>query len=108
MQQRGRAQGESDGIDLTGGGQGVGDAGGEVGVGLRLVRLGGRAMAEEVDADHGAARVLQEGLPAGVLPGVAERPTPAVDEHHGFRAHERARYLDDLRRTAARPRSRCT
>ena len=99
LQQGGRAEGEADGVDLPVGGQGLADAGGQVGVGLGLVRLGRRAMAEEVDPDHRATGVLQEGLPARSLPGGGERPAPAVDQDHRFGAHG-----PDATELAPRPR----
>ncbi len=99
LQQGGCAEGEPDGVDLPVAGQGLADAGGQVGVGLGLVRLGRGAMAEEVDPDHRAAGVLQEGLPPRSLPGGGERPAPAVDEDHRFRAHG-----PDATELAPRPR----
>ena len=89
LEQRGGAQREPDRVDLPLRGEGVDDAGGQVGVGLGIVRLGRRAVAEQVDADHGAPGVLQERLPPRSLPRGGERPAPAMDEHHRFRAHGR-------------------
>ena len=58
---------------------------GEIVVGLGIVRLRGRAMAEQIDADHRPAGVVEQlGEPAP-LPGRLERATPAVHENHRWR-----------------------
>jgi 5-deoxy-5-amino-3-dehydroquinate synthase len=80
VQQRHRAQGKADRIDWVGG-EGLHDPGAEVVVRLWLVRLGGGAVTQEVDADHvGPADIAEEHVPPGTLPGGGVRATPAVNE----------------------------
>ena len=54
----------------------------EVGVRLGVVRLGCRAVAEQIDADHLPAGVLQQLGEAAALPRGRERSTPTVHEYH--------------------------
>ena len=60
-EQRQRSEREPDRVDRTVGGRidGIGDPGAEVGVGLGCVRLGRRAVTEQVDPDHVRGRRLR-------------------------------------------------
>ncbi len=55
----------------------------EVRVRLGVVRLVVRAVTEQVDSDHRAARVGEEGLPSGLLPCADVASAPSV--HHDDR-----------------------
>ena len=61
------------------------DPGGQVGVRRRLVRLRRGAVTQQVDADHVAAGIGQQGGETAALPRGRERSTPAVHEDHGDR-----------------------
>ena len=80
-QQRQRAEREPDRVDRVVGERGD-DPGGQVGVLRRVVRLGRGTVAEQVDADHLAAGVGQQGGEAAALPRRRERAAPPVHEDH--------------------------
>ncbi len=67
---------------------------GEVVVGVRVVWLGGRAVAEQVDADHLPAGVGEQLGEARSLPRGRERPSPTVDEHDRRRTRRRCMASD--------------
>ena len=92
LQQREGSQREPDGVHGAVGRQGVCEPGGQVTVGLGIVGLVGLAVAQEVDADHGAPGILQQCADARRHPGPLERRAPAVDEEDGCR-HVRRRYF---------------
>ena len=99
-QRRDRAEREADDVDRPVG-QGVGDARRHVGVLGRVVRLGGLAVAEQVDADDLAAGVGEQlGEPA-LAPRRLERPAPPVDEDDRRSVVRHARTV--RRGSAARP-----
>ena len=77
----------ADRVDDALGGQHLEEGVLEVVVGLGLVRLRRRAVAEQVDADHRAAGVLEQIDHAGLAPGPITGGGEAVDQQHGRRAH---------------------
>ena len=105
------AQREADGVDRALGGQGVDDAGREVGVGRRVVGLRRVAVAEQVDADHRPPGVLEQRAPNPVACHVAlERaPQPWTSRTDGLIAARSRplgrRSLRSLTRTVARGRA---
>ncbi len=81
-----RAEREADRIDLTVGERGLNRCV-EVVVFGRVVRRGGRPVAEEIDRDHRAARVGEEVDPATGPPTVLERRADSMHEHNGLGPH---------------------
>ena len=67
-------------------GEGVDDSTRQVGIRLWVVRFGGRAVAQQIDADHFPAGIGEQVGEPGPLPRRCERSTPAVNEHHRWRA----------------------
>jgi len=65
------------------------EVGDKTGIGLRIVRLVGLAVTEKIDSRDAVADIAKDLVDPGVLPSVAERATPAVNQNERLGDHGR-------------------